>query len=137
MLEVLVGRGSPDAPRTTLWFVIPAIAILVLPIIARRWFPFAPAAHWLLAAGIAFVDWRLIPFAISIFVVGLVAAFLLGNLRDPMQAGIGLALVIGGPATLVYKIPGHSTAELIFTPLEFPNAPVARFASPYPVQQAQ
>ncbi|HEX9378266.1 MAG TPA: sensor histidine kinase, partial [Gaiellaceae bacterium] len=47
------------------WFVLPAIAILVLPIIARRWFPFAPAAHWLLAAGISFVDWRLIPFAIS------------------------------------------------------------------------
>src|SRR5438045_3925845 len=44
MLEVLVGRDSPDAPHTTLWFVLPAIAILVLPIIARRWFPFADAA---------------------------------------------------------------------------------------------
>jgi len=75
MLEVLVGRHSPGAPRTTLWFVLPAIAILVLPILARRRFPFAPAAHWLLAAGISFIDWRLIPFAISIFVVGLVAAF--------------------------------------------------------------
>src|SRR6266496_6288086 len=111
MLEVLVGRNSPDAPRTTLWFVLPAIAILFLPIAARRLFPFAPAAHWLLAAGISFIDWRLIPFAISIFVVGLVAAFLLGNLRDPVQAGIGLALVIAGPVTVVYKIPGHSTAE--------------------------
>src|SRR3954470_13757452 len=128
MLEVLVGRDSPDAPHTTLWFVLPAIAILVLPIIARRWFPFAPGAHWLLAAGIAFIDWRLIPFAISIFVVGLVAAFLLGNLRDPVQAGIGLALVIGGSATVVYKIPGHSTAELVFIPLEFAIAWVAGFA---------
>src|SRR5207237_5793551 len=62
MLEVLVGRDSPDAPHTTLWFVLPAIAILVLPILARRRFPFAPAAHWLLAAGISFVAWRLIPF---------------------------------------------------------------------------
>src|SRR5256885_8324176 len=119
MLEVLVGRNSPDAPHTTLWFVLPAIAILVLPIIARRWFPFAPAAHWLLAAGISFVDWRLIPFAISIFVVGLVAAFLLGNLRDPLQAGIGLALVIGGPATVLYKIPRHTAAGLLFIPLQF------------------
>ncbi len=137
MLEVLVGRDSPDAPRTTLWFVLPAIAILVLPIIARRWFPFAPAAHWLLAAGISFVDWRLIPFAISIFVVGLVAAFLLGNLRDPLQAGIGLALVIGGPATVVYKIPGHTTAMLIFIPLEFTIAWVGGFALRERVEQAE
>src|SRR2546430_8709308 len=122
MLEVLVGRGSPDAPHTTLWFVLPAIAILVLPIIARRWFPFAPAAHWLLAAGISFVDWRLIPFAISIFVVGLVAAFLLGNLRDPLQAGIGLALVIGGPAPGALKIPAPPTPPPLFTPPGFPNA---------------
>ena len=137
MLEVLVGRDSPDAPHTTLWFVLPAIAILVLPIIARRWFPFAPAAHWLLAAGISFVDWRLIPFAISIFVVGLVAAFLLGNLRDPVQAGIGLALVIGGPATVVYKIPGHTAAMLIFIPLEFTIAWVAGFALRERVEQAE
>ncbi len=137
MLEVLVGRDSPDAPRTTLWFVLPAIAILVLPIIARRWFPFAPAAHWLLAAGISFVDWRLIPFAISIFVVGLVAAFLLGNLRDPLQAGIGLALVIGGPATVVYKIPGHTAAMLIFIPLEFAISWVAGFALRERAEQAE
>jgi len=137
MLEVLVGRESPDAPHTTLWFVLPAIAILVLPIVARRRFPFAPAAHWLLAAGIAFVDWRLIPFAISIFVVGLVAAFLLGNLRDPVQAGVGLALVIGGPATVVYKIPGHTAAMLIFIPLEFTIAWVAGFALRERVEQAE
>jgi signal transduction histidine kinase len=130
MLEVLVGRssGSSDAPRSTLWFVLPAIAILFLPILVRRRFPFAPAGHWLLAIGIAFVDWRLIPFAISIFVVGLVAAFLLGNLRDPAQAGIGLALVISGPATVVYKIPGHTAAMMIFIPLEFAIAWVAGFA---------
>src|SRR5438067_7152713 len=128
MLEVLVGRNSPAAPRTTLWFVLPAIAILVLPIVARRRFPFAPAAHWLLAAGISFVDWRLIPFAISIFVVGLVAAVLLGNLRDPAQAAIGLPLVIAGPATVVYKIPGHTTATPIFIPLECAIGCVAGFA---------
>jgi signal transduction histidine kinase len=137
MLEVLVGRHSPDAPRTTLWFVLPAIAILVLPIVGRRVFPFAPAAHWLLAAGISFVDWRLIPFAISIFVVGLVAAFLLGNLRDPVQTAIGLALVIGGPATVVYKIPGHSAAMLIFIPLEFAISWVAGFALRERAEQAE
>jgi hypothetical protein len=128
MLEVLVGRNSPAAPHTTLWFVLPAIALLVLPILARRRFPFAPAAHWVLAVAISFVDWRLIPYAISIFVVGLVAAFLLGNLRDPVQAAVGLAFVVGGPVAVVYMIPGHSAAEIIFIPLEFAISWVAGFA---------
>src|SRR5437868_13798959 len=137
MLEVLVGRNSPDAPHSTLWFVLPAIAILFLPIAARRFFPFAPAAHWLLAAGISFIDWRLIPFAISVFVVGLVAAFLLGNLRDPVQTGLGLALVVAGSGTVVYKIPGHSAAMLVFIPLEFAISWMAGFALRERVERAE
>jgi hypothetical protein len=55
--EVAFRRGAPDAPRTTLWFTVPAIAVLVLPLFARRRFPFAaPAAFWLLGVGISFVD---------------------------------------------------------------------------------
>ena len=137
MLEVLVGRNSPGAPQTTLWFVLPAIALLVVPVLARRRFPFAPAGHWVLAIGIAFVDWRLIPFAISIFVVGLIAAFLLGNLRDPLQAALGLAFVIGGPLVVVYRIPGHSAAEMIFIPLEFAIAWLAGFAVRERSEQAE
>jgi signal transduction histidine kinase len=137
MLEVLIGRNSPGAPQVTLWFALPALAILVLPILARRRFPFAPAAHWVLAAAIAFVDWRLIPFAISILVVGLVAAFLLGNLRDPMQAALGLAFVVTGPLIVVYRMPGHSTSELIFIPLEFVICWVAGFALRERADQAE
>ncbi len=51
MLELVIGRDSPGAPTVTLWFSVPAIAILVLPLFARRRFPFAgPAAYWLIAA---------------------------------------------------------------------------------------
>ena len=78
MLEVVLGRGSSGAPTTTLWFCLPALAILVLPVFARRWFPFAgPAAFWLLAVGISFVDPLLIPYPESVFLLGL---------RDRVQA---------------------------------------------------
>ena len=92
MLELVVGRDSPGAPSTTLWFSVPAVAVLVLPLFARRRFPFAaPAAYWLLAAALTFVDGLLIPFIGSLGVVGLATAFLLGNLRTACKAGIGLA----------------------------------------------
>ena len=127
-LEVVIGRDSPDSARS-LWFALPAIAILVLPIFARRRFPFAaPTAYWLLGAAISIVDWRPIPFAVSLFPVGLIVAFLFGNLRNALQAGIGLAVVVGGAVIVVYEIPGHATAELVFIPLEFVIAWVAGFA---------
>jgi signal transduction histidine kinase len=138
MVEIVVRRDAPDAPRTTLWFALPAIAILVLAIFARRRFPFAgPTAYWLLAAGISFVDWRLIPFAVSLFVVGMAVAFLLGNLRNAVQAGIGLAVVLGGAAIIVHKIPGHSAADLVFVPLEFGISWLAGFLLRESAEQAE
>jgi len=129
LLEIAVRRGTPDAPQSTFWFIAPATAILVIAIVARRRFPFAaPAAYWLLAATISFVDWRLIPFMDSFFVIGMTVAFLLGNLRDARQAAIGLAFVLGGTGTVVYKIPGHSIADLVFIPLEFGISWLAGFA---------
>ena len=138
MLEVVVGRNSADAPEETLWFVLPAIVVLVLPIFTRRRFPFAgPAAYWLLAVALAFVDWRIVPFAVSLFPVGLAVAFLLGNLRNPFKAGLGLLIVIAGAGIVVYEIPGHSTAELIFIPLEFTIAWLAGFALRERAEQAE
>jgi signal transduction histidine kinase len=128
MLELVVGRDDPNSSRT-LWFAIPAIAVLVLPLFARRRFPFAAlAAYWVLAGAISLVDWRPIPFALSLFAVGLSIAFLLGNLRDPVKAGIGLVVIIACMATLVHQIPGHSAGELVFLPLEFAIAWVGGFA---------
>ena len=129
MLELVIGRNSPGAPDTTLWFSVPAVACLVLPLFARRRFPFAsPAAYWLLAAALSFVDPVLIPFMVSLFPVGLASAFLLGNLRDIRLAWTGLAIVLGSITTVVYNIPGHLTAELIFIPVDFGIAWAAGFA---------
>ena len=127
MSEVIVGRDSPDAP--SLGFALALIAVVVSPIFARRRFPFAaPATYWLLAAGISFVNWWVLPFAHSLFVVGMAVAFLLGNLRDDLKAGVGLAVVVGSAVTLDHQIPSHSTAELVFVPMEFAISWLAGFA---------
>jgi signal transduction histidine kinase len=130
MLEVALGRGQPHgAPKTTLWFCLPAIAILALPIFARRRFPFAgPAVYWLVVAGITFVDPLLIPYANALVPVGLAAAFLLGNLRDVRKAGAGLAVVVGSAVTIAYLIPGHSVSQLVVVPLQFVVGWAAGFA---------
>jgi len=138
MLEVVLGRGSPGAPTATLWFCIPAIGALVLCVFARRWLPVAaPAAYWVVAAGISFVDPLLIPYASALFPIGMADAFLLGNLRDGRSAGIGLAILVCAAATLVYNIPGHSVDELVFVPLEFAISWVAGFAVRGRAEQAE
>ena len=135
MVEIVV--GSPNSARS-LWFALPAVAVLVLPLFARRRFPFAAlAAYWLLAAAIMFVDWRPVPFATSLVVVGLTVAFLLGNLRDAVKAGVGLVVIVVCVVILVYEIPDHSTALLVFLPLEFAIAWVAGFALRERSEQAE
>jgi signal transduction histidine kinase len=129
ILEVVLHHGSPGAPTTTLWFCIPALAILVLPIFARRRFPFAgPAMYYVLGAGISFVDPVLIPFPGALVPIGMADAFLLGNLRDNHKAGLGLAVIIGSTLTLTDNIPGHSVDDMVFIPLQFSISWVAGLA---------
>jgi signal transduction histidine kinase len=129
MAELIIGRDSPGAPSTPLWFEVPAVAALVLPLFARRRFPFAaPAAYWLIATALSFVDGLLIPFMVSLFPIGLASAFLLGKLRDVRKGWLGLAIVLGGITTVVNNVPGHLTAELLFIPVDFGIAWAAGFA---------
>src|SRR6478752_5141624 len=88
--QLLVVDGSPGAPTSSLWFSVLALVVLVLPLFARRRFPFAaPAAYWVLAAAITFIDGRLIAVTDSLEVVGFASALLLGYLRDIRKALIG------------------------------------------------
>src|SRR6187397_2531730 len=96
MVQLIVNRDTPGAPTTSLWFSLPAMAVLVLPLLAYRRFPFAAAAsYWVIGIGVTLVDGTLIPYVDSLSVVGLAAAFLLGNLRNSKQAWLGLAIVTG------------------------------------------
>ena len=137
-LEVALRHDTLRAPRTTLWFAVPAIVLVVLPLLGRRRFPFAaPASVWLLAAAISFVDGRLVPFTASVAVAGLAAAFLLGNLTDGFQARLGLAIVLSGAAIVVYNDPNSARGELIFTPLMFGIGWLAGFGTRERAEQAE
>jgi len=128
-VEVIVRQGSEGAPQTTPWFAAPATALVILPLLARRRFPFAaPAAVWLIGAACSFVDGRLVVFTTSVFVAGMAASFLLGGLRDSLQAPLGLAIVLGGAAVVTYNKPDHTAAELVFIPLLFAIGWLAGFA---------
>src|SRR5262245_40893775 len=82
-LAVAFAGDAADAPQSSRWFAVPAIALVPLPLLARRRFAFAaPATLWLLAAAISFVDGRLIVYNGATYAAGLAAALLLGNLAD-------------------------------------------------------
>jgi signal transduction histidine kinase len=118
-LEFLL-RSDPDAPDMP-----PALAALlglavVLPLLARRTFPFAaPAAVWLLGAGFSFVDEHFISFTVSVPVAGSIAAYLLGNLRDDRQGRLGLVIVLGGAAIITYNGADPAAGEYLFVPAQF------------------
>ena len=129
---------ASDAPERSLRFTVPAVAILMVPLFTRRRLPFgAPAAYWILALSLSFVDGLLIPSIESLFLVGLASAALLGNVRDARQAWIGLVIVVAGITAVVYNIPGRSTAELILIPVEFGIAWAAGFALRMRGEQAE
>jgi signal transduction histidine kinase len=138
-LELVVARNSPSDPPTDLWVSILLLAVLVAPIFARRRFPFGgPLAYWVLAPAITFYDGQLIPFIGSLGVVGLATAFMLGNLRNGLKAGIGLAVVTVGIVTVVYNIPGTTTtSDFVFITLRFVVAWLAGYALRERAEQAE
>jgi len=136
-LDVALRTDPERVPTTSLWFAVPAAAIAVLPLLGRRQFPFAaPAAVWIIAAAISFVDERLVVTTITIYVAGMAAAFLLGNLRDGVAAGIGLAICLIGAVIVVYNDPNTSNGDFIFIPAVFAIAWLAGFALRARVAQA-
>jgi signal transduction histidine kinase len=126
----------PDGPQ--LWLEVAAVSGVVLVLLARRAFPFlAPASVWVVAPALSFVDGKLISSQPAVFLAGMVAAFLLGGLRRGQLARLGLVLVLVGAAVVVHNNPGHSSADLVFTPVLFAVAWLAGYALRERNQQAE
>jgi signal transduction histidine kinase len=137
-IELVLTRNSTNAPSTPLWASVPAVSLIVLSLLAWRRFPFGVAASfWVLAAVLSFVDGRLVPYSISVFIAGMADSFLLGNIRDPLRARLGLAIVVGGAATVVYNSPTSQTGTYIFIPLLFAICWLGGFALRTRAQQAE
>lgn len=120
---------ADQALRTPPWIAVPVNACVVLPLLARRLFPFAaPASVWLSAAVFSFVDGRLIASTANIYVAGVVASLLLGNQRDARQAPLGLAIAVGGAIIVVYNDPLRTAGEFVSVPLLFAIVWVAGYA---------
>jgi MYXO-CTERM domain-containing protein len=137
-VQVATAGDDPQAPRAVTWVAALAAAGLVAPLFARRRWPFAaPAALWLLAAAISFADGRLVVFSAGDYVAGLVAAFLLGSLRNENAGRAGLAVTIGAAAIVMYNNPEHGTGDLIVLPVLFGLAWLAGLAQRNQAVQAE
>jgi signal transduction histidine kinase len=119
-LEIALRNDPVDEPTTTLWFTIPAVVATVLTLLGRRRYPFgAPAAFWISCAALSFVDGRLIVFPITVYLVGLAAAYLLGRLGDVVRGREGLLIVVAGAANIVLNSPNRTASDVILIPSVF------------------
>ena len=111
-------RTRANAPETPAGLAAVLAALMVLPLLARHRLAFAaPAAVWLLAAAVSFVDGRLVPFAAGINAAGLAAAFLLGQVPDARAAARpGWRSCSAAPRSWSLNDPTHSGAELRLPP---------------------
>lgn len=128
LLEVATGSAELES-STPPWFGGAAVVALVLPLVARRRFPFgAPSLVWVLGAGLAFVDSRLAATSFSVYLVGVMAAYLLGNLPDPARARTGLAIVLTGATLVALSGVTSDVSDFVTVPATFAIAWLAGLA---------
>ena len=128
----------PELSGPASWLAVSGVALVVLCLLGRRRFAFAaPAALWLVVAALSFVDGGVVTQPTGVFLAGMAAAFLLGNVPDTVSARVGLAVVLGCAAVVVYNLPERAAGEFVFTPLLFAVAWLAGFALRERVTQAE
>jgi len=119
-LPIAFAGDADGVPQTPAWFSVTAAAAIAAPLALRRRFPFgAPVLVWLLAAAVSFVDGRIVAFPIGVYLAGMVAALLLGHLRDAGRAGRGLAVLVVSASVVAVNDPAGDIAEVVLTPLLF------------------
>src|SRR4051812_18739725 len=129
VIELIARHDAPASPSSPTWFATAALLALILPLLARRRFPFAvPTTVLIFATAVSFGDGRLMVFTNGAYAAGLAAAYLLGNQVSAGQAPIGLLVAASGVAIVVANNPLHTAGELVVTPALYGIAWLAGFA---------
>jgi signal transduction histidine kinase len=114
-------RSDPSMPTGPAgWAETVAIVGVVVALLLRRRYPFgAPAFVLLASTALSFVDGKLITSQAVVYIVGLYAALLLGNLRNEVHGRIGLVMVVGCAAIILLNDPDKDVGNLVSTTLMF------------------
>lgn len=116
-LTIVTHTGSTGTDDVGVVFHAVAVVVMSLALTLRRRAPFAiPAGTWLSSATLSIVDGSLIAGQAPLSIVGMIAAVLLGDLRDHRQARAGLAVVVASAASVAYQDPTHTAGDLFFIP---------------------
>jgi signal transduction histidine kinase len=117
--ESTIRQNDRNGPRGPLWFDVLAILATVVPLFARRRWPFlAPTAVGIAIGASSFVDrgfmHQLIP-----PLAGFAAGFLVAMVRDRSQAIAGLAIGVGVIAVAAHNDPTGGAGNFVFVSIVF------------------
>jgi len=117
--ESTVRQNDRNGPQGPLWFDVLAILATVLPLFARRRWPFAaPTAVGITIGASSFIDKGFVHELIPPL-AGFAAAFLVAMVRDRSQAIAGLAVGVGVIAVAAHNDPTGGAGNFVFVSVVF------------------
>lgn len=119
MAATVVDQGDTDGPGGPLWFDVLAAIATVVPLLARRRYPFgAPAAVFVAIAATSLVDPGWIDYDPATFLAATASAFLFGMLKERRQTVAGVGIMLGAIAIVGYNT-GSSAGDFLWPAIVF------------------
>ena len=136
-LSVVYGLDEDNPPGGPALLLFLGAALVPLPLLLRRRFPFgAVAVVYLYCAAVSFASGRLIAYAFATFLTVLAGCFLFGMLQDRRQALTGLGIALGAAAIVISNDPDGSPGDYVWIPLLFSIFWLAGFGLGHKLREA-